>query len=52
MEKKNNAGQYLKVTIITVVAALFILGGVFGVIYDKDQLDRDIQKLKTTLTNS
>jgi len=49
MGKKKNAFRYLKITIITAVAALLIAGGVFGTIYDKDRIVLDIDKLKLSV---
>jgi len=50
LEKKKNVARYLKITIISVIAAVVIIGGGSGVIYDKDRIGFDIQKLKSTMS--
>ena len=50
MEKGKKAVRYLKVTIITAAAALVIMGGVFGTIYDKDRIVLDSEKLKHSIS--
>lgn len=47
MEKKTI--RYLKVVMITVAAVLIVLGAGMGVIYDKDRIGFDIQKLKQSV---
>lgn len=49
MEKKKKAVRYLKVIIITVIAGVAVMGAGMGLIYDKDRIAFDIQKLKQTL---
>lgn len=46
MKENKNTGRYLKVAIISAVAAITIMGSFMGLLFDKDRIDLDIQKLK------